>query len=149
MLFVWMRARVIRTTARRPARSNADPIEPRLHVNAFPHSAPGQLGGALIGAVLALGILRPVQRETVLDQPFPEIGTADRTGRHRSAVAVSADRDAAYRPAALLQPENKDRRLAEMEDSAIMTAHAAMKISAWTFDMVHTAHRLYVPIRTK
>ena len=47
--------------------------------------------------VLAFGILRPVKRETVTNQPFPEIDAVHRAGRNSPSVLIQRDRDAAHR----------------------------------------------------
>jgi hypothetical protein len=55
------------------------------------------IGIALGLIVLALRVLRPIQRETVARKPFAEIGAANRTRRDRSPVLIQRDRDATHR----------------------------------------------------
>jgi hypothetical protein len=52
-----------------------------LNVASRPYSSPSALSTALSITVFALGILRPVQRKAVADEPVSEIGAADRTAR--------------------------------------------------------------------
>jgi hypothetical protein len=49
--------------------------------------------------ILAMRVLRPVQRETAADEPFTEIGPVDRTGCNCPSVQIQADREAGHRAA--------------------------------------------------
>jgi hypothetical protein len=40
------------------------------------------------GVVLPFRILRPIQRKTIANKPFPEIGTADPEDRYAPAVLI-------------------------------------------------------------
>jgi hypothetical protein len=60
-----------------PTVSDADPIQPRLHVAALPYPSACPLSIALSGPVLALRVLRPVQGKAIPHQPFTEVRSAD------------------------------------------------------------------------
>jgi hypothetical protein len=53
----------------------------------------------LDGIVFPLGVLGPIQRQTIADQPFAEVDAIDRTRRYRPPVLIEGDRDTAHRPA--------------------------------------------------
>jgi hypothetical protein len=86
--------RVVRTFSWSTAGSDAHPIKPRLDVTACPYASPGVLRFTLDLVEFSLRILRPIQCETVANEPFAEIDTVDRTRRHRPPVLVQRDRDA-------------------------------------------------------
>lgn len=44
-----------------------------------------------------MGISRPIQRETIADQPFPEVGSPDKTCRDRTPILVRGNRGATHR----------------------------------------------------
>lgn len=46
-----------------------------------------------------MGISRPIQRETTADQPFPEVGSPDKTCRDRTPILVCGNRGATHRSA--------------------------------------------------
>ncbi|MEH2560637.1 hypothetical protein V1289_000264 [Bradyrhizobium sp. AZCC 2289] len=64
----------------------------------LPHPAPGVLCIALGRSVLTFGILRPVERKAIANQPFAEIGAGHRTGRNGPSVLIQRDRRATHRP---------------------------------------------------
>jgi hypothetical protein len=64
-LLLRMRVRIVRTVARLPTFSDASAKPPRLNVTTFPYPAPRMLCIALRLIVLALGILGPIERESV------------------------------------------------------------------------------------
>ena len=68
-----MSIRVIRALGGPPTVSDADPIQPRLHVAALPYPSARPLSIALSGPVLAPRVLRPVQGKAIPHQPFTEI----------------------------------------------------------------------------
>jgi len=68
-----MRIRVVRASGRLATRSDAGPIEPRRDVAAGPDAAPGMLGLSLDRVVHASGIIRPVECETVADEPLAKV----------------------------------------------------------------------------
>jgi len=92
-----MRGRVVRTVTRLPALPDAGAKQPRLHIAPLPYASACMLGVALDGVKFSLRIFRPVNCETVPDQPFSEVNIADRARRHRAPVLVQRDRDAAHR----------------------------------------------------
>lgn len=92
-----MCVRVIRTIGWCATRSHARAVQPGLHIAACPHPATGTISIALRGAIPAAEIARPVQRQTVADQPFPEIGSPDQTCRDRTAILVLEKRGATHR----------------------------------------------------
>src|SRR5437879_1429631 len=92
-----MRVGVIRTGGRPSVRTDAGAIEPRLDVASFPDSPAGAFGVALSAVISAFRVLRPIQREAIANQPFAEIGAADRTGCDRAAIWVEAERRAINR----------------------------------------------------
>jgi len=71
-----MRIRVVRTSGWLAACSDADPVQPRGDVAARPHAAPGMLSLSLNSIIHAPGIIRPVERETVADEPLTQISVA-------------------------------------------------------------------------
>jgi hypothetical protein len=86
-----MGVRVVGTISRPSAGSNADTVQPRLDVAAFPYSAAGLLSFELNCSVFAVRIIGPVQGEAVPNKPFPEISAANLAGRYRPSVAIQAD----------------------------------------------------------
>jgi hypothetical protein len=68
------------------------------HIASRPDSATRSFRVMLGGAVPALRILWPIQRQAIADQPLAEICAADRTCRHRSPVLVLGGRGTADRP---------------------------------------------------
>lgn len=44
-----------------------------------------------------MGISRPIQRETIADQPFPEVGSPDKTCRDHTPILVRRNRGATHR----------------------------------------------------
>jgi hypothetical protein len=77
--------RIIRTPARPSASPYARAIEPGRH---RPNAAPRALGVALGGVVVAMGVMRPIQREPLVDKLFTEIDTADLAARDRAPKGV-------------------------------------------------------------
>jgi hypothetical protein len=74
-------------------------IAPRLDIAACPYTSPRLLGFALGIIVLSLGILRPVQSETIAREPITEVSAADRACRHCATVSVQRYWEAVHRPA--------------------------------------------------
>ena len=91
-----MSVRIVRTIGGPPTGTDADPVQPRLDVAALPYSAPCLLGFALNATVPAPRVLRPIQCKAIPNEPFAEIGTADRAHGYRAPVAVETDRIAVY-----------------------------------------------------
>jgi hypothetical protein len=58
----------------------------------------GVFSFALYRIKFSFRILRPVDCETVANQPFAEIDVTHRTSRHRASVLTQRDRDATHRP---------------------------------------------------
>jgi hypothetical protein len=102
-LFSRMCVCIIRTATRLPAQPDTGAVQPRLDRAARPQPSPAMFGFARGAAVSALGILWPIQRVSVAHQPFSQISTADRAGRHRSPVMIQRDRRAAHRPSGELK----------------------------------------------
>ena len=94
-----MRVRVVRTSGRLAARSDAGPIEPRRDVAARPHAAPGMLGLSLDLIVHASRIIWPVERETVADKPLAKVSAINRASCHGAPVLIQRDGCAADRSA--------------------------------------------------
>jgi hypothetical protein len=92
-----MRVGVIRTGGRPSIRADATAIEPRLDVASFPDSPARTFGVALSAVISAFRVLRPIQRKAIANQPFAEIGAANRTGRDRPSIWVEAQRQAINR----------------------------------------------------
>jgi hypothetical protein len=92
-----MGIRVIRAIRLPSVRPDAGPIQPRLDVAARPYPAPCVLRIALGRSVLTFGILRPVERKSTADQPFPKIDAVDRTRRDCPPVLIARDRDTVHR----------------------------------------------------
>src|SRR4029077_2076921 len=63
-----------------------------------PHPSPGAFGFTPRIIVLSLGILRPVQSETIAHEPIPQVGAAHRACRHSATVSVQRYWQAIYRP---------------------------------------------------
>src|SRR5437660_936337 len=79
---------IIRTVGRGAAGPDAPAKQPWRHVAARPHPAPRTVCIALGGVVLPFRILRPIQRKTIANKPFPEVGAADRADRYTPAVLI-------------------------------------------------------------
>src|SRR5215471_12379016 len=93
-----MSMRVIRAIGWVTSGSHANPVQPRLDVAAFPHSAPSLLSFALNCVVSSVRVLRPIHGQSIPHEPFAKIGTADRARRYCAPVAVEIDWIAAHRP---------------------------------------------------
>src|SRR3974390_2201071 len=78
--------------------ANATPVQPRLDVAAFPHSAPSLLSFALSRVVSSMRVLRPIHGQAILHEPFAKIGTTDRARCYGSPIAVETDWIAVHRP---------------------------------------------------
>lgn len=87
-----MSVRIIGAIGRPPTGTDADPVQPGLHIAALPYSASGFFGFPLICTVLAVGVFRPVHGEAIPHQPFAEIRIADRACGYRAPVAVETNR---------------------------------------------------------
>src|SRR6516162_6489242 len=94
-----MRVRVVRTSGRLAARSDAGPIEPRRDVAARPHAAPGMLGLSLDFIVHASRVIWPVERETVAHEPLAKVSAVNSASCDRAPVLIRRDRCAANRSA--------------------------------------------------
>jgi hypothetical protein len=73
---------------------DAGPEQPRLNIPANPYPAPRVLGIALRPIVLALGILGPIERESVAHQPIGKVNAVDRTHGDCAPVLIKANRNA-------------------------------------------------------
>jgi hypothetical protein len=67
-----MGIRVIRAISWVSTSSDADAVQPRSDVTARPNTAPGMLGLSLDFIVHAVRIVRPVERQTVADEPLAD-----------------------------------------------------------------------------
>src|ERR1700746_1211768 len=83
-----MCVRIIRTVGRGAARPDARAEQPWLDVATCPHAAARTIGITLGGGILPFRMWRRIQRETVANKPFSEIGAADRTGRYAPPVLI-------------------------------------------------------------
>ena len=94
-----MSAGIIRTTARPSASPYARSIQPGLDIAPRPDAAPGAVRIVLGGAVAAMGIARPVQRQPMADRQVTQIHTSDHADRDRPTVLIEGHRCARHRPA--------------------------------------------------
>jgi hypothetical protein len=83
-----MCVRIIRTVGRGAARPDAHAEQPWLHVAACPHAAARTIGIALCSRIPSFRILRPIQRETIANEPFAEVSAADRADRYAPPVLI-------------------------------------------------------------
>src|SRR4029077_11860947 len=60
--------------------SDAGPVQPGCHVAARPHAAPGMLSLSLDLVVHAMGIIRPIERQTISYQPLAEVSAVHSAG---------------------------------------------------------------------
>src|SRR5262249_20114649 len=89
-----MCVRIIRAVGRGAARPDANAEQAWLRVAACPHAAARTIGITLTSGIPPFRILRPIQRETIANKPFPEIDAADRTGRNRTPILILGYRGA-------------------------------------------------------
>ena len=87
-----MSVRIIGAIGWPPTGTDADHVQPGLHITAFPYSASGLFGFPLFCTVLAVGVFRPVHGEAIPYEPFAEIRIADRACGYRAPVAVETNR---------------------------------------------------------
>jgi hypothetical protein len=92
-----MRVRVVRTAGRLSVCTDAGTIEPWLDVTALPDSLTRAFGFALSRVILALRVLRPIQRKAVTHEPLAEIRAVDRTCCDRAPVLIEIERHAVHR----------------------------------------------------
>ena len=83
-----MRVRVIPTSGRSATGSDADAVQPRLNVAARPYAAPGKFGLMLNRAVHAFRVIRPIERETVADEPLAKVSAVHGASRDRAPVLI-------------------------------------------------------------
>jgi hypothetical protein len=93
-----MSTSTIRTIRRSSTCADARPNNHGSTLAARPFPAPSVLGVALGPIIFALGILRPVYRKAIANQPFAEIGPRDQTRCHGASVLIKRGRDAGHRP---------------------------------------------------
>ncbi|MCS3448598.1 hypothetical protein M2222_002581 [Bradyrhizobium elkanii] len=122
-----MRVRIVRAGGRLTIRPDAGAIEPRLHIAPLPDTSTGALCVLLSCVISALRVSRPIQCKATAHKPFPEIGTADRTGPHRPTIWIEAERYAVDRSSADTGVEVVCRRRAT---AILKTVLAAAELAA-------------------
>ena len=89
-----MRVCIVGAIARLTALTDTSSIQPRLNIATFPHPSSGMVSLPLRPVIFAFRVLRPIQRETVTDEPISEVGTINRTRRNGPTILIQIYRRA-------------------------------------------------------